>query len=394
MKTKKWLAYSALVSTTMVGTLWFSQGCSQKVPALATMAVRPSPTVCGYQPVYTFLNGPGCWQVDTGTNGATSSVGVLTLGVSSAVTDSYAQSLQVAVTNGGTTRDAEINVNFSPTVNFSGKEMIMTIYVGSSLAGMAVQPYDFGGNHFEGKYTSVTTGTWMPVSLEIGSGGGNPNQVSQLGLQFKNIPASAVGDVYVDSVSFISYITPTFTPVPPSPTPTTSPVPTATPSYYWYFSNSSDLSNWSDTGLNTYNGTPVTGVLGWVSGGYNGAAGSLSDAVTFTGSGETDSIQYTFGSPVNFSGMNLTTIQAEVWIDGSLDNGSPYNQVYVSSGAWGYSGYTTLTPNSWTLVTYQPQWSNTGENPANLLSFWFTIRPTSGDALGNGAIKLDDVILN
>ena len=87
MKTKKWMAYSVLVASTAAGMLWFSQGCTQKVPALATMAVRPSPTVCGFQPLYTFVNGPGCWSVDTGTNGATSSVGVLTFSVSSAVTE-------------------------------------------------------------------------------------------------------------------------------------------------------------------------------------------------------------------------------------------------------------------------------------------------------------------
>jgi hypothetical protein len=211
-----------------------------------------------------------------------------------------------------------------------------------------------------------------------------------MGLQFKSIPASVTGDVWVDSVSIFSNSPPSPT---VSPTPTSSPQPTATPSYYWYFASSAELTGWTDNGLNTYSGSPVTGILSWASGGFNGAAGHLEDAVTFTGTTVTDSIQYTFPSPINFSGQNLTTIQAQVWIDGSLDTGAPYVQVYVSSGAWGYSGYTILTPNAWNQVTYQPLWSNSGENSTNLLSFWFTTRPGSSDTVGNGTIQLDNVIL-
>ena len=147
----KWLVYLFLVAGLPGSALWLSQGCSQKIPTLASMAVRPSPTVCGFQSVYTFTNGPGCWQVDTGTYGSTSSVGVLTLSTSNAVIQNYPESLQVAVTNTGASRDAEFVINFSPTVNMDGKEMIMNLYVNptfnptgggtTTINNLAVQPF-------------------------------------------------------------------------------------------------------------------------------------------------------------------------------------------------------------------------------------------------------------
>jgi hypothetical protein len=402
----KWMGYAFLAIMPMVFAILMNLGCNQSLPSLNKMAppATPLPQTSWYFETNTNIGpGKGNWN-DTGMNAY---AGTPVPGTVSWAKPGYNGSvgcLEDSLTFlPGASESCVIQYTPLSPLNFIGlgvNGISAEIWIDGSLDNNAyVQFYFESGSGSTWEWSSdinLTPNAWNNVSFipNWSKSGENPDDVESFwfAIQTGTNGTGGSGNIKLDNIVLNPGIIKTPTPT-LSPTPTTSPQPTATPSDYWYFATSSDLNGWTDTGLNTYNGSPVTGLLSWASGGFNGAAGCLTDSVTFTGTGVTDSVQYTFPSPLNFSGMNLTTIQGEVWIDGSLDTGSPRAQVYVSSGAWGYSGYTNLTQNGWTLVAYQPQWSNSGENSTNLKSFWFTTRPGSSDTVGSGNIKLDDIIL-
>ncbi len=123
--------------------------------------------------------------------------------------------------------------------------------------------------------------------------------------------------------------------IPPTPTPQTS----------WFFETNTNIGagngNWNDTGLNVYAGTPVTGVVSWSQPGYNGSVGCLSDNLTFSGSAQSDTLQYTPLSPLNFTALGLNGLSAEIWVDSSLDS-APSVQIYFQSGSGMWSALSTV----------------------------------------------------
>lgn len=179
------------------------------------------------------------------------------------------------------------------------------------------------------------------------------------------------------------------------PTLATMAVPTVTPSTSWYFETSSAIGSgknqWNDTGFNDYAGTPVPGTTSWSQPGYNGSVGCLNDAITFTASKQSDTVQYTPSTGLNFIQLGVNSISFEVWVDGSLNSTTVQIYFQSGSGTWEWSNQMSVTAGGWNNVTFTPTWVKSGESPTNVQSFWITL--ISGGA-GTGNFKLDNIMLN
>ena len=191
---------------------------------------------------------------------------------------------------------------------------------------------------------------------------------------------------------------------PPTPTQTATPSPTPTPILGWNFDTSSgngigtgtnQPDSWYDNGRGSQ-----TGVISWVTPGNGGSGGCLNSLVTFSALNQSEMIDYTPPSvPWDLSptGLNVTGIKADVWLDSSLESPSSYPgvQLSVSSGALSHweQGWTTLNLGAWTPASYNFTWTGGGA-ANNVQRLWVQISiGGSGSGFGTGNVKLDNIAL-
>lgn len=223
--------------------------------------------------------------------------------------------------------------------------------------------------------TNLTGGVEQTVSIPVSFGAGTilpASPLSKLYLILNSGGSTAnVGNIYIDNIRLVS------TTCPP------------TPIYSWNF----DDGTADGFGIGGWFSGSASEVLSNVSPGYPGTGSCLNDYVPFSAGSQQEALSYNFPSAVDLTGR---TLQADLWMDASIDNGYPGGYLFVQSTT-GYveeqnASWTNLAPNAWTRITFTPTWTATaGENSTQVLQVGALYNTGGSGAPGN--IKLDNFII-
>ena len=226
--------------------------------------------------------------------------------------------------------------------------------------------------------TNLTGGVEQTVSIPVSFGAGGAGAITPtsplsklyLILNSGGTPAN-VGNIYIDNIRLVSSSCP------------------PTPIYSWNFDDNTNDS-WSIGGW--FSGS-ASEVLSTTAPGYPGTGYALNDYVPFSAGGQQEALAYNFPSAVDLTGR---TLQADLWIDASINNGYPGGYLFVQSTS-GYIeeqnvSYTNVAPNAWTRITFTPTWTaKLGEDSTQVLQVGALYNTGSTGAPGN--VKLDNFII-
>ncbi len=300
--------------------------------------------------------------------------------------------IQVDVTN-PTNYNQFLKLNSVDPSNWSGVSFVLVdVYVDSTIpAGTTYCQLTLAADTTGGPYGSSicpNAPTLVPgqqtVAIPINFSAGTIPVGSPLsGLYFilncgGTTPANA-GNIYIDNVRLV-YANSN------SPANLCGPVPV-------YSANFDDNSTDGWAKNNWFSGSAGE-VLSVVSPGYPGAGYCLNDYVPFTAGGQQEALAYTFPAATDLTGR---TLQADLWIDSSINSGYPGGYLFVQSGAWieeqGPGSWNNLTPNAWNRITFTPTWTVTaGEDSTNVLQVG-AIFSTGSGTIGAGNVKVDNFII-
>lgn len=184
---------------------------------------------------YPFDSSVQCWHVDSN-----SAAVVSDLGISSAQSHTGTGSMYASVATGASTSTVQLDLGYSPFQSLTGMTYSAWVYVPASLAGCSAQLFMQNGNSpwtwvnspTATSFDGTNAGTWVQLTFTPAWGTSDSNTVGTIGIQFLNVPANAVGTLYVDDVTLTGAATntPTRTPTPVNtPTETGTPTITLTP---------------------------------------------------------------------------------------------------------------------------------------------------------------------
>ncbi len=214
------------------------------IPPTAT--ATPTAMICqpsSVQTLYAFESATDCWFLQDASF-------VTGYGVSSEVAHGGSKSLGISINNiSGFATSVGVNLSYSPVQDLTGRLITAWVYVDASLAASdwttGIIAYDltgpdWGSAVWEGSWISVNSGasplnvgTWFPVTLTVGTDPeAVPGQVLQIGFQLADVPAGAVGNLYIDDIQALWVPTATATAThSATATPTWTPTGTAPPSH-------------------------------------------------------------------------------------------------------------------------------------------------------------------
>jgi hypothetical protein len=292
--------------------------------------------------------------------------------------------LAVSIDNSSAaTQNAQVEVTYATPQNLSSAIISMWIYVDNSLNVLpawttATQPFAnppwMGNWQGLGSSATIPTNTWVNVAVTLTSAA---TTVTQFGFQLTSVGPGASGHVYIDAVTITIPTVPTATP--------TS---TATTSIPYLEGSSYSLTNWS---VSPTGATTLT-ALSLIAPGYGTSTDGAGVSVTWSGTGQTVNIQYSYGTYTSWTALGVTGFRAWTYSN-PVHSTSGGLQQYCQSGstsseAWENSSWTGASA-SWQQVSWTPPFSASGSSPVSVDDFG--IQFGTGSAAGTYSTDMIEI---
>jgi hypothetical protein len=361
---------------TYTATLTVTPTVTTTPTTTSTNTLVPFPTVCNgvFQTAYTFDTSEECWRFDS-----TSTTAVAAFEISSSQVTQGTGALHIGFAEPATSVPVQIEQNFATEADLSGRTMSAWIYVDPSMlyGGINFFTQTAGWSSFKNGgdvYLDATkVGKWIQVSWLLV--GGDLTKTDQVGMQFYNIQASAIGNIYVDNITFSSPATPTNTPNP-----------ACTP----YLLNGCEIMSENGTWGGSNSSLAIEPMH------YTQGSNALDIDITNPVSWNNGFLQLSGFTPNVWS--NVTQLTMDMYVDASVLSGTTYNKLYLDASTGGGTWQRISASNPMlsvgaNSVTFNIDFTQGTVLPTNPLDMFVVTFQSDNSITNTGNIYLDNVQL-